>query len=130
ALDTHSVLTSNWHNWKFDLKTDGNVYVGDNQRIYPVKVEDGAVWLDIRDPPAAERIERALEHLELAMAEFDTARIARVLARLGKAGAELELALVRDIQCTHARVRDGMKHAYAAAEAWLRLRDSIAGANT
>jgi nitrite reductase/ring-hydroxylating ferredoxin subunit len=127
ALDADCVLTCNWHNWKFDLKTGATLYGGDNLRIYPVKVEDGAVWLDIRDPPAAERIERALRHLELAMAEFDTARIARELARLGKADAEPELALVRVIQGTHARLRDGMTHAYAAAEAWLRLRDSLAG---
>jgi len=127
ALDADCVLTCNWHNWKFDLKTGATLYGGDKLRIYPVKVEDGAVWLDIRDPPAAERIERALEHLELALAEFDSARIARELARLGKAGAEPELALARVIQGTHARLRDGMTHAYAAAEAWLRLRDSLAG---
>jgi len=127
ALDADCVLTCNWHNWKFDLKTGATLYGGDNLRIYPVKVEDGAVWLDIRDPPAAERAERALEHLELALAEFDTARIARELARLDAAGAEPELALLRVIQGTHARLRDGMTHAYAAAEAWLRLRDTLAG---
>src|SRR5438105_8520699 len=127
ALDADCVLTCHWHNWKFDLRTGATIYGGDSLRVYPVKVEDGAVWLDTRDPPAAQRIERALEHLELAMAEYDTARIARELARLGKAGAEPELALVRVIQGTHARLRDGMTHAYAAAEAWLRLRDSLAG---
>src|SRR5438128_704195 len=126
ALDADCVLTCNWHNWKFDLKTGATIYGGDNLRIYPVKVEDGAVWLDTRDPPAAERIERALQHLEQAMAEYDTARMARELARLGKAGAEPELALVRVIQATHTRLRDGMTHAYAAAEAWLRLRDTLA----
>jgi nitrite reductase/ring-hydroxylating ferredoxin subunit len=126
ALDADCVLTCNWHNWKFDLKTGATIYGGDSLRIYPVKVEDGAVWLDTRDPPAAERIERALHHLDQAMAEFDTARIARELARLGKAGAEPELALVRVIHDTHARLRDGMTHAYAAAEAWLRLRDTLA----
>src|SRR5256884_3085122 len=126
-LDADCVLTCHGRNWKFDLKTGATLYGGDSLRVYPVKVEDGAVWLDIRDPPAAERIERALEHLELAMAEFDTARIARELARLGKAGAEPELALVRVIQGTHARLRDGMTHAYAAADAWLRLRDTLAG---
>ena len=88
ALDADCVLTCNWHNWKFDLKTGATIYGGDNLRIYPVKVEDGAVWLDTRDPPAAERMERALEHLDQAMAEYDTARIARELARLGKAGAD------------------------------------------
>ncbi len=130
ALDTECVLTCHWHNWKFDLKTGATIYGGDKLRIYPVKVEDGAVWLDLRDPPAAERIERALENLDLAMAEYDTARIARELARLGKAGAEPELALVRVVQATHARLRDGMTHAYAAAEAWLRLRDTLSDETT
>jgi len=127
ALDAECVLTCNWHNWKFDLRTGATLYGGDNLRIYPVKVEDGAVWLDTRDPPVAERIGRALGHLDQAMAEYDTARIARELARLGKAGARPELALTRVIHGTHARLRDGMTHAYAAADAWLYLRDTLAG---
>src|SRR6266568_7544372 len=108
ALDADCVLTCHWHNWKFDLRTGATIYGGDTLRIYPVKVEDGAVWLDTRDPPAAERMERALQHLEQAIAEFDTARMARELARLDRAGAKPELALVRVIQTTHARLRDGM----------------------
>jgi nitrite reductase/ring-hydroxylating ferredoxin subunit len=127
ALDADCVLTCNWHNWKFDLKTGATLYGGDNLRIYPVKVADGAVWLDTRDPPAAARIEQALLHLDQAMAEFDTARIARELARLDKAGARPELALARAIRATHDRLRDGMTHAYAAAEAWLRLSATLAG---
>jgi nitrite reductase/ring-hydroxylating ferredoxin subunit len=126
ALDADCVLTCHWHNWKFDLRTGATIYGGDNLRVYPVKVEDGAVWLDTRDPPAAERIERSLEHLDQAMAEYDTARIARELARLGKADAGPELALMRAIQGTHARLRDGMTHSYAAADAWLALRDTLA----
>jgi nitrite reductase/ring-hydroxylating ferredoxin subunit len=127
ALDADCVLTCHWHNWKFDLRTGATIYGGDNLRVYPVKVEDGAVWLDTRDTPAAERIERALEHLDQAMAEYDTARIARELARLGKADAGPELALARAIRGTHARLRDGMTHAYAAADAWLALRDTLSG---
>ena len=38
ALDADCVLTCNWHNWKFDLKTGATLYGGDNLRIYPVKV--------------------------------------------------------------------------------------------
>lgn len=125
ALDADCVLTCNRHNWKFDLKTGATLYGGDNLRICRVKVEHGALWLDVRDPPGAERIERALQHLEHAIAEFDTARIARELARLNKADAKQELALVRVIQNTHARLRDGMTHAYAAADAWLSLRDTL-----
>jgi nitrite reductase/ring-hydroxylating ferredoxin subunit len=104
ALDADCVLTCHWHNWKFDLKTGATIYGGDNLRVYPVKVEDGAIWLDTRDPPAAQRIERALQHLDQAMAEYDIARIARELARLDKAGAQPEQALVRAMG-THAAAR-------------------------
>ena len=126
ALDSQCVLTCHWHNWKFDLKTGTTIYGGDNLRVYPVKVDAGNVYVDLRDPPAALRIEKALAHLDLAVAEYDTARIARELARLGKAGAGPETALVRAIDGTHARLKDGMTHAYAAANAWLSLADSLA----
>ncbi len=119
------MLTCHWHNWKFDLKTGATIYGGDNLRVYPAKVEAGAVWLDLRDPPAAERVRKALGHLDHAIAEYDTARIARELARLGKAGAGPEIALVRIVESTHARLKDGMTHAYAAADAWLHLADSV-----
>jgi nitrite reductase/ring-hydroxylating ferredoxin subunit len=60
ALDADCVLTCNWHNWKFDLKTGATLYGGDNLRVHRAKVEDGAVWLDTRDPPAAARMENAV----------------------------------------------------------------------
>ncbi len=126
TLDAACVLTCNWHNWKFDLKTGATIYGGDSLRTYPVKVDDGAIWLDTREASAGERTERALRHLDQAMADYDTARIARELARLDRAGATPDQALGRAIHATHARFRDGMTHAYAAAEAWLRLRDSLA----
>ncbi len=126
ALDADCVLTCHWHNWKFDLKSGATIYGGDTLRTYPVKVKAGVVWLDLRDPPAAQRIQRALGHLDHALAEYDSPRIARELARLGKAGAGPEVALARLIASTHARLRDGMTHAYAAADAWLRLADSLA----
>ena len=70
SLDADCVLTCHWHNWKFDLKTGATVYGGDQLRVYPVRVQGGAVWVDTRDPPAAERIERSLQHLDQALAEY------------------------------------------------------------
>ena len=129
ALDADCVLTCHWHNWKFDLRTGATIYGGDTLRTYPVKVEDGAVWLDLRDPPAAQRIRQALGQLDHALAEYDTPRIARELARLAQGRRRPELALARIIGTTHARLRDGMTHAYAAADVVAAPRRSAAGRN-
>ena len=129
ALDAGScVLTCQWHNWKFDLRTGANHYGGDSLRIYPVKVDEaGVVWVDARDEPAHERAQQALGQLDAAMADHDPPRIARELARLGRAGAGPEVALAHAIARSHDRLRYGMTHAYATAEVWLRLRDALAG---
>ena len=125
TADGACVLTCQWHNWKFDLATGANRYGGDTLRIYPVKVEGGAVWVDVRDPPVAERVAHALSQLDAAMADFDAPRIARELARLAKAGTTPELALARAVVRSHVHLRYGMTHAWAAAEVWLRLRGGL-----
>ena len=127
ALDAEScVLTCHWHNWKFDLRTGANHYGGDSLRIYPVKVDDaGVVWVDARDAPAEERVQQALAQLDDAMADHDAPRIARELARLDRAGAGPEVAVARAIERSHERLRYGMTHAWAGAEVWLRLRDTL-----
>src|SRR5664279_4013464 len=75
ALDADGLLTCHWHNWKFDLKTGANHYGGDRLRIYPVKVEAGVVWVDVREAPAYERVQHALGQLDAAMADHDPPRI-------------------------------------------------------
>ena len=125
TADGACVLTCQWHNWKFDLATGANRYGGDALRIYPVKVEGGVVWVDVRDSPAGERAAHALSQLDAAMADFDAPRIARELARLAKAGVTPEVALVHAVARSHTRLRYGMTHAWAAGEVWLRLRDGL-----
>jgi nitrite reductase/ring-hydroxylating ferredoxin subunit len=125
-LDGAGVLTCHWHNWKFDLRSGANLYGGDALRVYPARIDDGRVWVDLAEPDAAQRVAQWLDRLDEAMAEHDTPRIARELARLGLAGAAPELALMHALQRSHARLRYGMTHAYAAADAWFRLRDIVA----
>ena len=131
ALGADCRLTCHWHNWTFDLRTGINQYGGDNLRVYPAKVDDGAVWLDLSDPPRDVLAARALAHLDEAIADVDAPRIAREVARLGKALASLEqasrAAVAHAIVATHARLRYGMTHAYAGAEAWLRMSDRVTG---
>ena len=128
ALDGSGVLTCQWHNWKFDLRSGANLYGGDALRIYPVRVDAGRVWVDVSDPPPAQRVAQALAQLADAMADDDYARIGREVARLEKAGASVHAAMLQAINSSHARLRDGMTHAYPAIDAWLRLRDELASA--
>ena len=129
-LDDAGVLTCQWHNWKFDLRGGANRYGGDALRVYPVRVEDGRVWVDVSDLPPAQRVAQGLARLDEAVAEYDVARIARELARLEQAGAAPETALLQALERSHTRLRYGMTHAYAAADAWLRLRDMQADASS
>ena len=126
ALDSSGVLTCHWHNWKFDLRSGTNLYGGDALRVYPVRIDAGRVWVDVTDPPPAQRVAEVLGQLANAMAEDDYPRVARELARLEQAGAPLDAAVLQALEQSHQRLRNGMTHAYPAIDAWLRLRDQLA----
>lgn len=128
SLSADCVLTCHWHNWKFDLRSGANLYGGDGLRIFPTRVVDGAVWIDVADPPPAQRIAALLGGLDAAMDDNDAPRIAREAARLLAAGAGAESLLGHAIVRSHTRLRYGMTHAYAAAEVWLRLHDGLSDA--
>lgn len=123
SLDGACVLTCNWHNWKFDLKTGANLTGGDGLRVYPTRIEDGAVWVEIVEPPAAERQAKALANLREAFDDESYDRIARELARFAKAGGDPVTAVAHAIEWSHDKLEYGTGHAYPAAAGWLRLHD-------
>lgn len=117
------VLTCNWHNWKFDLRDGANLYGGDRLRVYPVQIADGAVWLDLSDPPAESRRAEIMANLHDAFADEGYDRMARELARLRLAGGRLPDALAAAIGWSHDRLEFGWTHAHAGAADWLALHD-------
>jgi nitrite reductase/ring-hydroxylating ferredoxin subunit len=123
TLDGSCVLTCNWHNWKFDLKTGANLYGGDRLRIYPTRVTEGAVWVDITDPPAAERRAEIVANLRAAFDDHEYDRMAREVARLALAGGDPVAAVATAIDWSHDRLEFGTTHAIAAAPGWIALHD-------
>jgi nitrite reductase/ring-hydroxylating ferredoxin subunit len=123
TLDAACVLTCNWHGWKFDLRTGDNLLQGDRLRTYPTRIVDGAVWVDVSDPPPEQRRARAFENLRAAFDDHEYDRIARELARLHKANADPVEAVAAAIEWSHVRLRFGTTHAYPAAAGWLALYD-------
>jgi nitrite reductase/ring-hydroxylating ferredoxin subunit len=123
TLGPDCLLTCNWHNWKFDLRT-GEALVGrDPVRTYPVELRGEEILVDLTDPPAEAQRACALKGLEAAVADNDMARMARELARLERAGFDARDGLAHAISMRNARLEDGMTHAYAAAADWLTLAE-------
>jgi nitrite reductase/ring-hydroxylating ferredoxin subunit len=120
-LSGDCVLTCNWHNWKFDLKTGVTVIGGDRLRTYPVERRDGAIWIDVAEEPVEARIARGYENLHQAMDDFDYDRMAREIARLDKLGVAGQWIVAAGIALVHDRFEHGGNHAFAAADEWLRL---------
>ena len=115
SLDARCILTCNWHNWKFDLESGRNLYGGEGLRTYPVEVRGGEVWIDLADPPFAERRARILASLAEAREDNAYERMARELARLHRLGADPLDALRESIHWSFDRMEFGWTHAYARA---------------
>jgi nitrite reductase/ring-hydroxylating ferredoxin subunit len=123
TLSVDCLLTCNWHNWKFDLRTGAALVGRDPVRTYPVEMRGDDIFVDVSDPPAEAQRERALAGLGSAIADNDMARIAREMARLERSGFEVSMALSHAITARNTRLEDGMTHAYAAAADWLTLAE-------
>jgi nitrite reductase/ring-hydroxylating ferredoxin subunit len=121
TLGPGCLLTCNWHNWKFDLRS-GEALIGrDPVRTYPLQFRGDEIFIDLADPPAEAQRHRALKGLETAIADNDFARMAREVARLERAGFDGSDAFVHAIDVQNARLEGGLNHAHAAGADWLAL---------
>ena len=83
------ILTCEWHNWKFRLCDGECVLGGEDVRHYPLEVrDDGAIWLDLADPPAEVKIPDLYRSLEDAFFEDDWGQASRTVERLLACGED------------------------------------------
>lgn len=115
------VLTCNWHNWKFDLESGETMVGGDMLRRYPVSIDEDDVILDFAEPSGPARVAAALAELREAMDKEEYDRMARLVARIERAGGDPLDALREAVRIGFDRMEFGMTHAFAAAPDWLRL---------
>ena len=127
SLSDGCILTCNWHNWKFDLSTGATLVGGDRLRRYPVKIEDGRIYVDLADPDQGETIEAAIEDLLDSFDDHDYSRMAREIARIMKAGGDPLLAVRATLKATGGKFEYGMSHTIAAAADWLGLYRNFDG---
>lgn len=109
------VLTCEWHNWKFRLCDGKCVLGGEDVRHYPLRIEEGSIWLDLEDPPVERAVPRLYAALADAFNEGDWGQAGRAVERLLQAGqtpAQV-LGFGCDFAATHAPY--GFDHGLAAA---------------
>lgn len=119
------VLTCNWHNWKFDLKSGETLMGGDTLRLYPVRIDGDRVEVDITDPPSDAVQAKALAGLAEAFDDHDYTRIARELFRYERADGNTMDALSAAFGFARDRLEYGTTHAHAGAADWLTLRREL-----
>ena len=113
------VLTCQWHNWKFDLKTGRCLLGEDHVRTYPTKVESGRVWVELSEPDPEEVKAKILAGLTTAFEKRQYGRIAREISRLVVEGHDPMEGLRNLFRQAHDKLERGMTHAYPAAADWL-----------
>jgi len=122
ATDGGCVLTCNWHNWKFDLLGGETLVGGDRLRLYPVRVADGAVEIEVVPPAPEVVIASALDGMTAGFERHEYDRFAREIARLMSVGGDPLDAVRRAIHHTHDLFEFGTTHAMPGASDWLSLR--------
>lgn len=117
------VLTCNWHNWKFDLKTGKCLVGGDNVKTYPLNVTGDFIEVDISDPTPEQVQQVILEGFKIAFEKREYGRISRELSRLHFNKLDPLVALKQAIHWSWNKLEYGTSHAYAVTNDWLRVYD-------
>jgi len=115
------VLTCNWHNWKFNLKTGECLFGEDNVRNYPVNIENGTIYVDINELSKAQIKKSIYKGFKTAFKEQQYGRISREIVRLQFNNLNPINAVKECIFWSFDRFEYGMTHAYAACADWLTL---------
>jgi nitrite reductase/ring-hydroxylating ferredoxin subunit len=123
TLSDGCVLTCNWHNWKFNLASGATLVGGDRLTRFPLRVEDGRVWLDLTPPDPVRRRKEILAGVKRGLDDLDQQRLVRETARLAQLHADPADAVRAAIVWCAERLEFGMTHAIGGAADWLRLFD-------
>ncbi|MEZ4452959.1 MAG: Rieske (2Fe-2S) protein [Nannocystaceae bacterium] len=115
------VVTCLWHNFKFDLR-DGRCVMGDESvQVFPLRIVDGVVELDVRDPELAEALPERLASLERAVLDGKIGQAARDVVRLLQLGVTPARIALEAARLDAAYAEYGTTHATPVAIDGLRL---------
>lgn len=80
------VLTCAWHNWKFDVRDGHATFGGEGVRVFPCRVRDGVLEVDLTEPDPEKLRAGYLKSLREGLFKYDNGRVFRDGIRLLQSG--------------------------------------------
>lgn len=80
------VLTCAWHNWKFDVRDGHSTLGGEGVRVFPCRIREGMVEVDLTEPDSTKLRAGHLESLREGLFKHDNGRVFRDGLRLLQTG--------------------------------------------
>ena len=121
------VLTCDWHNWKFDLRSGACLRGGEDVRAYPIVIKEGEIHADLRDADPAALEPKFRASFQEAVAERDMGRVARDVLRLLELGSKPEDLIAEATSFAAERLEWGWDHGLTVAAECVRALPLYAG---
>ena len=122
ALDGE-LVTCQWHNWKFDVRTGQCVMGEEDVACHKVELRDGEVFVQVTAPSDAERQEQLWPSLERGISAHYVGQVSRDSVRLLETGVTPTDIMASGVRSTVAKSQWGIDHALAMATDCLALAE-------
>jgi nitrite reductase/ring-hydroxylating ferredoxin subunit len=104
------ILTCAWHNWKFDVRDGLAVLGGEGVRVFPCRVREGVLEVDLAEPDPEKLKAGYLKSLREGLAKYDNGRVFRDGLRLLRAGLSPRALLFEAIHYDAIHAEYGTTH--------------------
>lgn len=121
------VLTCAWHNWKFDVRDGRAVLGGEGVRVFPCRVNEGILEVDLTEPDPAQKRAYHWESLREGMFKNDNGRMFRDALRLLQTGLAPRVLLLEVIRYDAIHAEYGTSHVLPMAADACRQFEAFPG---
>ena len=104
------VLTCAWHNWKFDVRDGLAVLGGEGVRVFPCRVREGVLEVDVTEPDPEKLRAGYLESLREGFFKYDNGRVFRDGLRLLRSGLSPRALLLEAVRYDAIHAEYGTTH--------------------
>jgi nitrite reductase/ring-hydroxylating ferredoxin subunit len=121
------VLTCAWHNWKFDVRDGHSVLGGEGVRVFPCRIREGMLEVDLAEPDPTKLRAKYLESLREGLFKYENGRVVRDGIRLLQTGMSPRELLLEAVHYDALHAEYGTTHVLPMAADACRQFESFSG---